>query len=245
MRQIKNQLVGLDTRFNYRGLNQTRIETFSDAVFAFSLTLVVLSSSVPETVVDLKNSFRNIVPFFACSILIVLFWFQHYIFFLRYGLQDIKTVVINTILLFTLLIYVYPLKSLMTFLYELCAFALTGDVSRVSNIMNSEEGGWYLMVSYGVGASVLFLTMMWLYYHAYSKRKELGLNEYEQFLTKISIVSNLLMSSIPTLSAILVFAGVHYAVAGYIYMIYPFVMIPFGVIVRRKSRKLFPEGQET
>lgn len=242
MRQIKDQLVGLDNRFNYRGLNQTRIETFSDAVFAFSLTLVVLSSSVPETVIELKHSFRNIIPFFACSILIVLFWFQHYIFFLRYGLQDKKTVVINTIFLFVLLIYVYPLKFLMTFLYELCVAAFTEDFQPVQRIMNSEGGGWYLMLSYGIGAAIIFLSLAWLYHHAYSRKEELALSKYEGFLTKVSIVSNLLMSFLPTLSAMMVIVGVDFVIAGYIYMLYPFIMIPFGMIVRKKSKTLFPEA---
>jgi len=244
MRPIKDQLVGLDPRFNYRGLNQTRIETFSDAVFAFSLTLVVLSSSVPETVTELRDSFRNIIPFFACSILIVLFWFQHYIFFLRYGLQDIKTVVINTILLFVLLIYVYPLKFLMTFLFELCVSGFTGDFQRVQLMMDSEGGGWYLMLSYGGGASIIFLLLAWLYHHAYSRRAVLGLNRYEEFLTKVSILSNILMSLLPTISATLVLAGVDFRVAGFIYMLYPLIMIPFGVIVRKRSKKNFPLGIE-
>ncbi len=127
MRAIKNQLVGLDPKFNYRRLNQTRIETFSDAVFAFTVTLVALSSSVPETFDELKESFRDIIPFFLCAVLIVVIWYQHYLFFLRYGLQDLKTVVINTFLLFVLLIYVFPLKFLMTFLFELYLGLITDD----------------------------------------------------------------------------------------------------------------------
>ena len=71
MRELKDQLVGLDPKFKYRGLNQTRIETFSDAVFAFTVTLVALSSSVPETFEELKESFRDIIPFFLCAVLIV------------------------------------------------------------------------------------------------------------------------------------------------------------------------------
>lgn len=50
MRQLlKNTEVGLDPYFNYRGKNQTRVETFSDAAFALGITLLVLSSTVPET----------------------------------------------------------------------------------------------------------------------------------------------------------------------------------------------------
>ena len=241
MRQLKDQLVGLDSRFKYRGLNQTRIETFSDAVFAFSVTLVVLSSSVPETFVELKESFRDIIPFFVCAILIVVIWYQHYTFFLRYGLQDVRTVVINTFLLFVLLIYVYPLRFLMNFLFEIHVALITDDWSLVRKIIGEEGGGNYLMTSYGLGAAVIFLSLAWLYRHAYNQRELLNLSEYEKFSTTVSIKTNLLMSAIPILSSILSISGISYIIAGFTYMLYPFVMIPYGIMVRKKGSRLFPE----
>ena len=97
---LKEQEIGFDPYFRYRGMNVTRIEGFSDAAFALAITLLVLSSSVPSTFHELWLSMANAVPFLCCVILIVLIWYQHYIFFLRYGLQDAKTIVINTTLLF-------------------------------------------------------------------------------------------------------------------------------------------------
>lgn len=240
MKSIKNQLVGLDPKFNYRGLNQTRIETFSDAVFAFSLTLVVLSSSVPATFAELRESFRDIIPFFFCAILIVIIWYQHYVFFLRYGLQDMKTVVINTFLLFVLLIYVYPLKFLMDFIFEIYASLFTQDWSRPQAIMGTDGDGGHLLAWYGIGAALIFLSLAWLYRVAYRRKENLALDPYEQYITKISIWSNLLMSTVPILSSIIAMAGFNYIVAGFTYMLYPFVMIPFGYIMRRKISKKFP-----
>lgn len=37
-------IIGLNKKFNYRGENQSRVETLSDAVFALAITLLVLSS---------------------------------------------------------------------------------------------------------------------------------------------------------------------------------------------------------
>jgi hypothetical protein len=41
----ENNILGLNPKFEYRGQNQTRLETFSDAAFALAITLLVLSSS--------------------------------------------------------------------------------------------------------------------------------------------------------------------------------------------------------
>lgn len=245
MRKMKDQLVGLDPRFNYRGLNQTRIETFSDAVFAFSVTLVVLSSSVPETFEQLIDSFRDIIPFLACVILIVVIWYQHYVFFLRYGLQDTKTVVINTFLLFVLLIYVYPLKFLMTLLFDLYSGFIMGDNSRFRAKYTGDVDMGILMTAYGLGAAFIFMGLAWLYRNAYNKRTELGMDEYEAYLTKVSIWTNLLMSSIPFFSAMIAIikpfggGGLDYMISGFSYMLYPPVMMLYGRRISAKIKKMF------
>lgn len=248
MRNLKDKLVGLDPNFRYRGLDQTRIETFSDAVFAVAFTLVVLSSAVPETFAQLRSSIQDILPSFICIVLIVVIWYQHYVFFIRYGLQNTKTVTVNTFLLFMVLIYIYPLKFLARFLVELYGGLIVG---RPDNFMDSFGGEMnssnmtLLMTAYGAGATLIFLAMAWLYRHAYRKRDELELNEYEAFATKISLWQNLLMSSIPFLSTIVAYfhifgyGALNFGIAGFIYMLYPPVMMTFGYRVKKKSKKLF------
>lgn len=248
MRNLKNQIVGLDSNFNYRGLEQTRIETFSDAVFAVAFTLVVLSSSVPETFDELRSAIQDILPSFICIVLIVVIWYQHYVFFLRYGLQNTKTVTINTFLLFLLLIYVYPLKFLARFLVEFYSgliFGMTDDfMSRFGGGITGDHMT-LLMTAYGAGATLIFLSMTWLYRYAYNKREELGLSDYEVFATRISLKQNLLMSTIPFLSTMVAlfhpfgYGAWNFGIAGFIYMLYPPVMITFGYRVRKKSKQLF------
>lgn len=247
MRKLKDQLVGLDPNFNYRGLNQTRVETFSDAVFAVSFTLVVLSSSVPDTFDGLRRSIEDIIPSFICIVLIVVIWYQHYTFFLRYGLQNIGTVVINTFLAFMVLIYIYPLKFLARFLVELYSGLLFGTkIDFVASFGEPITGDnmTLLMTAYGAGATLIFLSTAWLYQHAFKKREALELSAYEIFSTKVSILQNLLMGTIPFLSTVIAFlhpfgeGQLNFAIAGFIYLLYPPVMITFGQIVKRKSKKL-------
>lgn len=246
MKKLKDQIVGMDARFHYRGLNQTRIETFSDAVFAFAVTLVVLSSSVPENFSELMLSFRQIIPFLACVTLIVVIWFQHYVFFIRYGLQDKKTVIINAFLLFVLLIYVYPLKFLMTFLFELYYGLITKDMTYYLNKYDGQMNMSVVMTAYGFGAAIIFMTMAWLYRHAHRRARSLDMDSYEIFVTKVSIWVNLLLSCIPFFSAMISLlhpfghGRLNFIIAGFSYMLYPPVMIIFGRVMSRKGKRLFP-----
>ncbi|MEQ8905115.1 TMEM175 family protein [Ekhidna sp.] len=248
MRDFKDQLVALDPNFRYRGLNQTRIETFSDAVFAVAFTLVVLSSAVPETFDELRKSISDILPSFICIVLIVVIWYQHYIFFLRYGLQNTKTVTVNTFLLFLVLIYIYPLKFLARFLVELYSGLIFGMPDNFMDDFGGEmnsENMTLLMTAYGTGATFIFMAMAWLYRHAYKKREQLELNKYETFTTKVSLLQNLLMGAIPFLSTMVAFlhpfghGAWNFGIAGFIYMLYLPVMITFGYLVDRKTKQLF------
>jgi uncharacterized membrane protein len=84
----------------------TRVEAFSDAVFAFALTLLVVSLEVPDSYDKLIELMAGFVPF-ACSFaLLTWLWYEHNVFFRRYGLQDPYTVALNAILLFVVLFYI-------------------------------------------------------------------------------------------------------------------------------------------
>ncbi|MEQ9229512.1 MAG: TMEM175 family protein [Cyclobacteriaceae bacterium] len=245
-RHIKDQLVGLDANFRYRGLNQTRVETFSDAVFALAITLVVLSSTVPETFEELRSSMSDVLPFFLCVVLVVVIWMQHYQFFLKYGLQNTRTIVYNTFLLFLVLVYVYPLKFLMKFLVSFYYSLITGQLSTFNETYSGQiqEGDMrILMMIYGLGAAFIFFTLTMLYRHAYRKKAELELNEYELFETKSAIGTNILLGSIPFFSFLVAAIGgagqLTYIISGFSYMLYPIVMPIYGSIVRKRQKKLF------
>src|SRR4026208_808418 len=87
-----------------------RLEGFSDAVFGFALTLLVVSLEVPRSYEELIDVMSGFLSFACCFALLPWLWCEHNTFFRRYGLQDGVTVVINGGLLFTVLFYVYPLK---------------------------------------------------------------------------------------------------------------------------------------
>src|ERR1051326_3059955 len=105
---------GANKGFRWRGGDVSRVEGFSDAVFGFALTLLVVSLQVPRTFAELLTTLRGFLAFGICFALLYMVWERHYTFFRRYGLQDGLTVSLNGLLLFVVLLYVYPLKFLFT-----------------------------------------------------------------------------------------------------------------------------------
>lgn len=251
MRQVlKDQEVGLDPKFRYRGLNQTRIETFSDTAFALAITLLVLSSSVPETFTELKESMQSILPFGICISLIAVIWYQHYVFFIRYGLQNARTVILNIILLFLILVYVYPLKFLARFLVAYYSTLFTGEWEVLQSAFGDlfiEAGSNlnYLMVMYGLGVACIFFTLAALYHHAYRQKEALQLDDYETFTTRASRLMNLLQGGVAVLSVLIAgispFGQASPIVAGFAYMLYPIVLPIAGVRIARRRKQLFGE----
>ncbi|REE01573.1 uncharacterized protein DUF1211 [Marinoscillum furvescens DSM 4134] len=243
---MKDQEVGLDPNFRYRGKNQTRVETFSDAAFALAITLIVLSSSVPSNFQDLWVSMRDIIPFGLCVILVMVIWYQHYLFFLKFGLQNRTIVLYNTFLIFLILIYVYPLKFLFVVLFRLYEGIFTGNRELINRLFTetlpySDTGS--LMIIYGLGASLIFLTIGGMYRHAMKMAGPLELNSYERYIAKDGMITNLLLASIPFLSALIavfhLFGNWTFLGAGVAYMLYPPVMIIYGrVSAKKRDRAL-------
>ena len=98
--------------FRIRGREVTRLESFSDAAFGFALTLLVVSLEVPKTFADLLATMRNVPAFAVCFVVLILIWNHHYLFSRRFGVEDGLTRVYTFLLLFIVLLYIYPLKFL-------------------------------------------------------------------------------------------------------------------------------------
>jgi uncharacterized membrane protein len=156
----------------------SRLEAFSDAAFAFALTLLVISLDVPRSYSDLITTMRGLPSFACCFALLVWIWYEHNLFFRRYGLQDGLTVLINGVLMFVVLFYVYPLKFMFDSLFS--RFGAASGVVQMSLPQLARASAIY-----GFGFLVLFLMFALLYRHAYTKRELLGLTAQEAMDVKI------------------------------------------------------------
>lgn len=90
----------------------TRLQGFSDAVFALSATLLIVTLEVPDSYDALLEAFAGIPAFALSFAMLVYIWYEYSQFFTAYPLADGWTVMINSLLLFIVLIYVYPLRLL-------------------------------------------------------------------------------------------------------------------------------------
>jgi uncharacterized membrane protein len=142
-----------------------RLEGFSDAVFGFAITLLVVSLEVPSTFDDLLAVFRAL-PGFAITFAVLLsVWQEHHRFFRKFPASDGVTIWLNGGLLFTVIVYVYPLKFLFGLLTGPRGLRLgTGrqHMIRPEQIVSA-------MVLYGVGFLAMFALLGGLYATAWRR----------------------------------------------------------------------------
>ena len=100
--------------FRYRGGEMTRLETFADAAFAFAVTLLVVGGgdSIPGNFEEMSRAVKQVPAFAASFANIMLFWYAHHRWSRRYGLEDAGSAVFTMLLIFVVLVYVYPLKAI-------------------------------------------------------------------------------------------------------------------------------------
>jgi hypothetical protein len=212
----------------------SRLEAFSDAVFAFALTLLVVSLDVPTSYDELVRLMAGFVPFAASFALLVWIWYEHNVFFRKYGLQDPWTVFLNGALLFVVLFYVYPLKFLFTaafsFFVPLLDLRLRITPPQLARIF----------AIYGLGFVVLFGMFGLLYLHAYRKRDALHLGPLEVLDVRQSGGAHLVSAGVGLLATAIalftpwpfpVFSGFTYFLMGPAHWIY-------GVRVGRRRKAL-------
>lgn len=183
-----------DALFRWRGGDVSRLEGLSDGVFALTLTLLVVSVEVPKTFHALWQTIRDLPVFLFCFTMLMMAWRYHYLFFRRYGLEDLLTQTLNGAFLFVVVFYAYPLKFLATFLWRVilrddaaAMFQAPDGVAWLSNL--AQRAG--MMYFYSFGVVGVFALLALLVARAYARREELELDQIERFLTLASIGSHL------------------------------------------------------
>jgi uncharacterized membrane protein len=211
-------------KFRRRGLAVSRLEGFSDAVFAFALTLLVVSLQVPQNFEELIRTLSGFLPFALSFTLFVFIWYQHYAFFRRYGLEDPLTIVLNSALLLVVLFFVFPLK----FLFSIA----------VSNVHLEPEQLRRLFTIYGLGFTAVFLIIALLYANAYRQRAILELNAVEAFDTASDIWANIGVAAVGLGSVALAQFPATINFAGFFYFAIAIVRTVYETLSARKRRRV-------
>lgn len=178
--------------FRWRSDEITRIESFSDAVFGFAVTLLVVSLEVPRSYHELISAMQNFPAFAICFAILTQIWHAHYRYFRRYALQTPLAIVLSCVLLFVLLFYVYPLKFLF---FEVFNGQPTLQVHEART----------LYAIYGVGYAAISFVLWMLYAHASSHRDALELNAVERLLTRHSLIDYAAQTAIGLIAVLLAF----------------------------------------
>ena len=204
-------------------------------MFAFALTLLVVSLEVPRTFDDLMHTMRGFAAFAISFMFLMQIWFKHYGFFRRYGLQDVPTRLLNSVLLFIVLFYVYPLKFLWTHMVP-----GGGQPDFSANEART------LLFIYGLGGATVFTIFAMLHQHAWRLRDAMELNALERFDTHAAIIENYMMAAVPLVSALLavVLPANLVGLAGTFYFVYAPLMTWNGIREGRGRRALEQAAKE-
>jgi uncharacterized membrane protein len=166
--------------FVERGQHVTRLEAFVDAAFAFAVTLLVISlDAIPENIPALIEAMKGVPAFALSFLMIALIWHAHATWSRRYGLDDARSTALSLVLVFLVLVYVYPLKILFSTFFAWISqgwFPSPVQITRYGDVTT-------MFVIYGVAFATLSACLTALYAHAWRQRGAIGLSREEAVLT--------------------------------------------------------------
>lgn len=142
----------------------TRLETFVDAAFAFSATMLVLNTErIPVSFGELVQALKGVPSFAASFATLALFWASHRELTRRFPRENAGTVIWSLVLIGVTLVFVYPLKFAYTqgFAYFIPALR-TADFTK--GIQGPHDIAGMFMI-YGAGFGTFHLVLMLLFRH--------------------------------------------------------------------------------
>lgn len=192
---IKRQQGSRNDYLRWRCHEILRIEALSDAVFAFSITLLIVSLEVPKTFTELTEVMQGFFAFAISFTFLFQIWYAQFKYFRRYGLQNFYITFLNGVLLFVVLFYMYPLK----FLFNLIIPGGMHELPAGEEIITMDQVP-ALMIIYGLGFVSVQIIFLLMYKHAVKLKHELELTGKEVFITETKLYSFVIMIIIGVLS---------------------------------------------
>ncbi|WP_077409750.1 TMEM175 family protein [Marinicella sediminis] len=231
-----------DPDFRWRGGEVSRVEAFSDGIFAITVTLLIVSTASIERFYDVWILVRDLPAFLLSFAFLMYAWFEHHRFFRRYGLQDGLTLLINTMFLFLIMILAYPLKLLTTFLWYLILgipsnqlFSTPPDV--VLNITEFMQRT-YMMYFYSAAVVGVFGCLLFMHLNALWKKQQLELDELELVMTQKSYFHHLATVTIAVISMLVLWLTKLPGWSGVVYFMMPLAHFLTGLYFEFKMNRI-------
>lgn len=180
-----NRPASPDDVLRIRRHQPTRLEGFVDASFAFAVTLLVISiGHMPASVPEMLHALRGLPAFAASFLLIARIWLAHRDWSRHYDIEDSASIRLSLLLVFVVLIFVYPLRLLFALLF---AWVSAGFLVDQPVGMKDVEELRAAFEVYGVGFAIISALFASLYAHAARHAPAIGLDAREQLATRMHV----------------------------------------------------------
>lgn len=225
-----------------RGDNMTRIETFVDAAFAFSFTMLVISiDEIPRSPEELIELSKDIPAFVLSALIIGAIWLAHSSWSRTFGLQDRITVLLSLTLVMLVLIFVYPIKLLMQATVIYFSLSLFGIEALDTGLFGN--AGWEdnrvsaLFVFVAIGLIALAGIIISFYQNAFHYRDALRLNKFElAFCKRITLAWLVVaLTALASIATTIYYDDQRVVRAVYIYLS---MIVTIPVIMRLSDKRL-------
>ena len=165
---------GDEEEAGWRGHGVTRLEAFVDAAFAFAVTLLVISvERIPDSIGALLQALKNVPAFAASFAMVAMFWYAHVRWSRRYRLGTVPAALLSLLLVFLVLVYVYPLRLLLGTFF---GWITGGWLPMPLSDANGPRPLAFMFVFYGLAFASMSACIGGLYVLAWRARGRLGLD---------------------------------------------------------------------
>lgn len=228
-----------------RGSDVTRLEAFVDATFAFTLSILVIGGNdLPTSIDALLVSMKKIPAFAASFILLIRFWRAHASWSRRFGLDDNRSQTLSLVLIFLVLIFVYPLQMVFASFFAL----LSNGALPHGFVINDMHSLRVLFACFALAFASMACVIVLLYRHALQQATRIGLDAFEliaarlimrdwQIVVLVCMLSLVLAVTLPERLKNSIWIGL----PGYVF----FLLNLNSFLTHRKLAKLVREAQST
>ena len=186
--------------FRQRGTEMTRLETFADAAFAFAVTLLVIGGgdNIPTSFQEMVLALKQVPAFAASFANIMLFWVAHYRWSRRFGLEGPGSVLLTLLLIFVVLLLVYPLKAIYSGAFDFFSGGYLDSYFELRSVDDLRN----MFIIFGAGYAALSGVIVLLNRHALGMSEALSLNSLERFETVTEVQRWLINMAVPLISVV-------------------------------------------
>jgi uncharacterized membrane protein len=236
-------MMSVDPDLSVRHGQPTRLDAFVDAAFAFALTLLVISDDrIPDSIAALIEALKNIPAFALSFLLIVIFWVGHVEWRRHYGCDDIVSRRLSLLLVFLMLVFVYPMRMV----FESLCQVMSGGYLPANYAIAAYSDISDLFVVFGVAFGSMGAVMAALYAYAWRRREAFALDAATVLRLRTALLQWSLIPAVSLASIVLALLipasnGLETGIPGFIY----FSLNITAPLMRRRLRRRIAALEET